>query len=197
MIYLRLIFEFFKTGLFTVGGGLATLPFLYEISNKTGWFSHTDIADMIAVSESTPGAIGINMSTYAGYTTGGVPGGILATLSLAAPSVIIILIIAHFLNKFQDSPYVKGAFYGLRPASIAMISAAGINVAKVALLDLSAFSETRRDPQDYGSLSLESGPPGNRDFYSAEVFPKAASGDFYRFVGSGGNPLSFCRSLNK
>ena len=91
MIYLRLIFEFFKTGLFTVGGGLATLPFLYEISNKTGWFSHTDIADMIAVSESTPGAIGINMSTYAGYTTGGVPGGILATLSLAAPSVIIIL----------------------------------------------------------------------------------------------------------
>ena len=144
MIYLRLIFEFFKTGLFTVGGGLATLPFLYEISNKTGWFSHTDIADMIAVSESTPGAIGINMSTYAGYTTGGVPGGILATLSLAAPSVIIILIIAHFLNKFQDSPYVKGAFYGLRPASIAMISAAGINVAKVALLYLGAFAETRK-----------------------------------------------------
>ena len=74
MIYLQLMFEFAKTGLFAVGGGLATLPFLYEISDKTHWFSHGDIADMIAISESTPGAIGINMSTYAGFKTAGVPG---------------------------------------------------------------------------------------------------------------------------
>lgn len=139
MTLLRLMFEFFKTGLFAVGGGLATLPFLYEISDKTGWFSHADIADMIAISESTPGAIGINMSTYAGFKTAGVPGGILATLSLAAPSLIIILIIAKFLNKFRDNPNVEGAFYGLRPASIAMITAAGINVAKVALVNIPAF----------------------------------------------------------
>ena len=83
MTLLRLMFEFFKTGLFSVGGGLATLPFLYEMSDKTGWFSHADIADMIAISESTPGAIGINMSTYAGFKTAGILGGILATLSLA------------------------------------------------------------------------------------------------------------------
>ena len=139
MTLLRLMFDFFKTGLFAVGGGLATLPFLYEISDKTGWFSHADIADMIAISESTPGAIGINMSTYAGFKTAGVPGGILATLSLAAPSLIIILIIAKFLNKFRDNPNVEGAFYGLRPASIAMITAAGINVAKVALVNIPAF----------------------------------------------------------
>ena len=139
MTLLRLMFEFFKTGLFAVGGGLATLPFLYEISDKTGWFSHADIADMIAISESTPGAIGIIMSTYAGFKTAGVPGGILATLSLAAPSLIIILIIAKFLNKFRDNPNVEGAFYGLRPASIAMITAAGINVAKVALVNIPAF----------------------------------------------------------
>lgn len=139
MTLLRLMFEFFKTGLFAVGGGLATLPFLYEISDKTGWFSHADIADMIAISESTPGAIGINMSTYAGFKTAGVPGGILATLSLAAPSLIIILIIAKFLNKFRDNPNVEGAFYGLRPASIAMITAAGLNVAKVALVNIPAF----------------------------------------------------------
>ena len=94
MTLLRLMFEFFKTGLFSVGGGLATLPFLYEMSDKTGWFSHADIADMIAISESTPGAIGINMSTYAGFQTAGVPGALLASLSLAAPSVVIILIIA-------------------------------------------------------------------------------------------------------
>ena len=139
MTLIRLMFEFFKTGLFAVGGGLATLPFLYEISDKTGWFSHADIADMIAVSESTPGAIGINMSTYAGFKTAGIPGGILATLSLAAPSLIIILIIAKFLNKFRDNPNVEGAFYGLRPASIAMITAAGLNVAKVALVNIPAF----------------------------------------------------------
>ena len=139
MTLLRLMLEFAKTGLFSVGGGLATLPFLYEMSNTTGWFSHADIADMIAVSESTPGAIGINMSTYAGFKTAGIPGGILASLALALPSVIVILIIAQFLHKFRNNRLVEGAFYGLRPASIAMITAAGLNVAKVALVDLNAF----------------------------------------------------------
>ncbi|MBQ8305678.1 MAG: chromate transporter [Blautia sp.] len=139
---LQLMFEFFKTGLFSVGGGLATLPFLYEMSDKTGWFSHADIANMIAVSESTPGPIGINMSTYAGYTTGGLAGGILASLALAAPSVIITLIIARFLKKFRDNPYVEGAFYGLRPASIAMITAAGVNVARIALVNIPAWQES-------------------------------------------------------
>ena len=139
MTLLRLILEFMKTGLFSVGGGLATLPFLYEMSDRTGWFSHADIADMIAVSESTPGAIGINMSTYAGFRTAGVPGGILASFGLALPSVVIILIIARFLHRFRENPLVEGAFYGLRPASIAMITAAGLNVAKVALVDLEAY----------------------------------------------------------
>ena len=146
MILLRLFFEFMKTGLFSVGGGLATLPFLYEMSNNTGWFSHADIADMIAVSESTPGAIGINMSTYAGFKTAGVVGGLVATFGLALPSVIIILIIARFLERFRDSKLVEGAFYGLRPASIAMITAAGLNVAKVALVNIPLFKST-------GSLS--------------------------------------------
>ena len=104
-VLLQLMFEFFKTGLFSVGGGLATLPFLYEMSDKTGWFTHADIADMIAISE----------------------------------SVIIILIIARFLKKFRENPNVEGAFYGLRPASIAMITAAGLNVAKVALVNISAY----------------------------------------------------------
>ena len=137
---LSLMAEFFKTGLFSVGGGLATLPFLYEMSaNHPSWFSHADVADMIAISESTPGAIGINMSTYAGFTTAGIPGGILATLGLALPSVIIILIIAKFLEKFRTNRLVEGAFYGLRPASLAMISVAGLNVARVALVNIPAF----------------------------------------------------------
>jgi chromate transporter len=144
MIYLQLFFEFFKTGLFSIGGGLATLPFLYEMSDKTHWFSHADIADMIAISESTPGAIGINMSTFAGFKTTGYPGGVLATLALATPSLIIILIISGFLQKFQASKHVQNALYGLRPASIAMITAAGLNVAKVALVNIDAYLASRR-----------------------------------------------------
>ena len=141
MTFLQLMLEFFKTGLFSVGGGLATLPFLYEMSNRhPDWFTHADVADMIAISESTPGAIGINMSTYAGFKTGGIPGGILASLALALPCVIIILVIARFLARFRQSRLVEGAFYGLRPASLAMISAAGLNVARIALVNMDALS---------------------------------------------------------
>ena len=141
MTILLLMYEFFKTGLFSVGGGLATLPFLYEMSGRhPEWFSPADIADMIAISESTPGAIGINMSTYAGFRTAGIPGGILASFALALPCVIIILIIARFLNRFRKNRLVEGAFYGLRPASIAMISAAGLNVARVALVNMDALA---------------------------------------------------------
>ena len=147
MIYLLLFINFFKTGLFSIGGGLATLPFLYEMSNRTHWFSTTDTADMIAISESTPGAIGINMSTYAGFKTAGYPGGVLATVALATPSLIIILIISGFLQKFKESRHVQNALYGLRPASIAMITAAGLNVAKVALINLDAF-QASHNPAD-------------------------------------------------
>lgn len=139
MILLRLFFEFFKVGLFSIGGGLATLPFLYNLSDTTLWFTHSDVTNMIAIAESTPGAIGINMSTYAGYLTAGIPGGVIGTLGLVTPSIIIILIIANLLKKFQDNAYVQSAFFGLRPASLAMIAAAGVSVVKVALVNIDAF----------------------------------------------------------
>ncbi len=139
MIYLQLFFEFFKAGLFAIGGGLATLPFLSDIADKTGWFTHGDLADMIAISESTPGPIGVNMATYAGFNTGGIPGAVIATLGLICPSIIIIIAIAKILDKFRKSPLVNHTFYGLRPASVALISAAGIMVVKMALLDMDAF----------------------------------------------------------
>lgn len=136
MLYLRMFFEFFKTGLFAVGGGMATIPFLYDMADSTGWFSYDDLANMVAVGESTPGPIGVNMATYVGFVTGmndcGIPGAILgavtATLGLITPSVIIILIIAAVLNSFRNNPYVERAFYGLRPASTGLIAAAGIGV---------------------------------------------------------------------
>lgn len=138
MLYLRLFYEFFKTGLFAIGGGLATLPFLNDMADRTGWFTRSQLADMLAVSESTPGPIGVNMATYVGYTTGNIPGALIATLGLITPSVIVILIVAAVLNAFRDSKYVNAAFYGLRPASTAMVAAAGIGVVLLALLDTSA-----------------------------------------------------------
>ena len=132
---LRLYFEFAKVGLFSVGGGLATLPFLYDLADRTAWFTHADVANMIAIAESTPGAIGINMATYAGYITAGVLGGFVATIGLISPAIIIIYVIARLLNKFMGNKYVESAFYGLRPASIALIAVAGLNVAKITLLN--------------------------------------------------------------
>lgn len=139
MIYLSLFFEFFKIGLFSVGGGLATIPFLYDLASRhPEWYTAQDVADMIAISESTPGPIGVNMATYAGYQTAGILGGIIATLGLIAPAIIIIFIVAKILNAFKDNKYVKGAFYGLRPASIGLILAALFGVVKIALINLDA-----------------------------------------------------------
>ncbi len=148
MLYLRLFYEFFKTGLFTIGGGMATVPFLYKMSDATGWFTHNDLANMIAVGESTPGPIGVNMATYVGFVTGmdfaGLPGailgGVVATVGLVTPSIIVILIIASFLKAFRNNKYVDYAFYGLRPASAGLIAAAGISVVQAALLFPDAFA---------------------------------------------------------
>lgn len=142
MIYLQLFLRFFKVGLFAVGGGMATLPFLYELSDTTAWFTYSQLADMIAVSESTPGPIGINMATFVGYTTAGVPGAVIASVGLAAPSLLIILLISGIYQAYRHNKYVDGAFYGLRPCSVALIAAAGVLVVKIALLNTEAFAVT-------------------------------------------------------
>lgn len=130
MILLRLFYEFFKVGLFSIGGGLATLPFLYDISDKTGWFTHADITNLIAISESTPGPIGVNAATYVGFLTDGLAGAVTATIGLIAPSIVIIILISRVLERFRDSRLVDDLFYGLRPASTGLIAAAGLLVVK-------------------------------------------------------------------
>lgn len=146
MIYLRLFWEFFKTGLFAIGGGMATVPFLQDIATKTGWYTSGQLADMIAVSESTPGPMGVNMATYVGFTVGsgtgslwgGIGGALIATVGLVMPSVICILVIAYFLDKFRTSRLVDNTLYGLRPASVALISAAGLEIMLYALFRMSS-----------------------------------------------------------
>lgn len=133
---LLLIIEFFKTGLFAVGGGLATIPFLKDMAETYGWFTDEMLSTMIAVSESTPGPIGINMATYVGFIQNGFIGGIVATLSLVAPSIIIICIIANFLQKFKSSKMVQEIFAGLKPAVVGFIAAACLDIFVSALLHL-------------------------------------------------------------
>lgn len=133
MILFTLFYEFFLIGLFSVGGGLATLPFLYTLSDRYGWFSRVELIDMIAVSESTPGPLGVNIATFAGYNTAGILGGIIATMGLVVPALIIILLIAKFLDKFKDSKVVQSAFYGIRPAVAALIFTSAWGIVKETL----------------------------------------------------------------
>ena len=128
-ILIEMFLRFFSCGLFAVGGGLATLPFLYSISEQTGWYTYDDISNMIAISESTPGPLGVNMATYAGYNAGfgelgvlgGILGGITATMGLVTPSIIVIILVAGFLKAFKENEYVKGAFSGIRPVVTALV----------------------------------------------------------------------------
>lgn len=156
MTFLILFLEFFKIGLFAIGGGLATLPFLYELAGKYPWFDEAMLGNMIAISQSTPGPIGINMATYAGFNAGGILGGIIATVGLVTPSVLIIIMVAHVLNKFKESQVVQSVFYALRPAVTGLIAVAGFAVFKISVLSLDRFVQTKSffDLFNYKALIL-------------------------------------------
>ena len=142
MIYLQLFWEFLKIGLFAVGGGMATLPFLQDLAEKTGWYSQSLITDMIAISESTPGPIGINMATYVGCNVAGFLGGVVATMGEILPAIVIVVTVSRYLEKFRGSKLVDAAFYGLRPAVTGLIAAAGISVVKVAMFHFDLYRQT-------------------------------------------------------
>lgn len=133
MIFLTLFLEFFKIGLFSVGGGLAMIPFLMELAGKYDWLTHEMLTDMIAVSEATPGPIGINLATYSGFAAAGVPGALVASFSIVLPSFITISIIAKVLQKFRQNPLVDSVFSGIRPVVTGLIAAAGMSVLKVSI----------------------------------------------------------------
>ncbi len=129
-----LFFEFFKIGLFAVGGGLATLPFLNKLVEKYDWFTAGDLANVIAVSESTPGPLGINMATYTGFTGSGILGGIVTSVGIVIPSFIVIILIARVLEKFNENRYVQTAFMGLRASVVGLIAAAVLGIMEISFL---------------------------------------------------------------
>ena len=133
MIYLTLFYEFFKVGLFSIGGRVATIPFYMELADKYDWLTTQMLTDMIAVSESTPGPIGINLATYAGFRAAGIPGALVATFSEVLPSFIILVLIAKALERYKENALVSSTFSGIRPAVAGLIAAAGWSVMRVAL----------------------------------------------------------------
>ena len=149
MIYLELFYEFFLIGLFTFGGGYAMIPLVRETVVNNGWLTLEEFYSFIGVCESTPGPIAVNMATYVGYQTGdafgvagGIFGGVVATLGLITPSIIVIVIVSKMLKRFKDSKYVEYAFYGLRAASIGLVAAACLSVARIAFWNGEIMAET-------------------------------------------------------
>lgn len=140
--YIKLYFIFFKVGLFTIGGGLAAIPLLQEEVLSRSWLSLASFSDMIAVSESTPGPIGVNVATYVGYSQMGIVGSVVATIGLVSPSVIIIMLIARFVMHYRDNKIVDSIFVGLRPAVTGLILSAAFSVALITLVDIDLFKET-------------------------------------------------------
>jgi chromate transporter len=132
--------EFFKIGIFAVGGGLATLPFLFQMADnrfmfiqQTGWLDREMIGNFLAIAQCSPGAVGVNMAAQTGFQYGGVPGGILAALGLISPAIIIISVVSRALKSFKENKVIVSIFSGLRPAAAGILCAAGFSVWKLAL----------------------------------------------------------------
>lgn len=128
MIYLNLFLQFFHIGVFSFGGGYATLPFLFDISEKFGWYTLDELNNMLAVASITPGPVGINMATFAGFKTAGIFGSLLATGAIIIPTIIFVIIISKFLNRFCENIYVKSVISVLKPLGCGLLTAVGVNL---------------------------------------------------------------------
>ncbi len=166
MIYLQLFLEFFHIGLFSFGGGYATIPFLYHIAETREWYTAQQLTDMIAVSSITPGPVGVNVATFAGYTTSGILGSVIATASVVLPSLIIVIIVSKLLEQFKHNEYVKSIIYCLKPAGCGLLAAVGVNmfisgfnlIGLVLFLILFAMSlKKKHDPLVYLGISAAAG----------------------------------------
>ena len=162
-LFIQLFLQFFHVGVFSFGGGYATLPFLYDIAEKYHWYSAKQLTDMLAISSITPGPIGVNVATFAGFATSGILGSLIATTAIILPSYIIVTIVYKVLDKFRTNRNVKGAIRGLKPAGCAILSAVGIkllftsNLHLLGILILVAFVvaslKQKHDPLFYLGIS--------------------------------------------
>ena len=162
MIFLELFLTFFKIGAFTIGGGYAMLPLIQQEVLNHGWIDMESLVNFIAVAESTPGPVAINMATYVGAVVAGnayggawgVLGSAVATLGTVMPSFIIILIVAKFYQKFQQSFAVKGWMSGLKPCVVGLIGAAVLSIGGSVLFPAGLTLAVFTDVSLYVSLGI-------------------------------------------
>lgn len=167
LIYFQLFLEFFRIGLFSFGGGYATLPFLYHISDVYHWYTPKQLSDMLAISSITPGPVGVNVATFAGFTTSGILGSLIATTSVILPSYILVIIISKLLEKFKQNKKVQAAIYGLKPAGCGLLTAVALNIFKdnvksflalvIFVVLLVMTFKQKRDPLFYLGISAIAG----------------------------------------
>lgn len=163
MIYLLLAYEFFKIGLFSFGGGYATIPFLYQLSETYGWYSLQELSQMTAVAAMTPGPVGINVATYAGLKTTGILGSLSATIFEMLPSFILVILVSKILKNFSENFYVKSAVETLKPVSCALLLFVSIGLLKPHIFEIKALIllgillvlsiKTKKDPIFYMLIS--------------------------------------------
>ena len=163
MIYVELALEFFKIGLFSFGGGYATIPFLYHISEEFGWYTIQELSQMTAVASITPGPVGINVATYAGLKTTGILGALTATISEMLPSLVLVILVSKLLKKFSDNFYVKSALECLKPISCALLASVAIGLLKPEVYNIKSMTllgvllilswKTKKDPIFYMLIS--------------------------------------------
>lgn len=127
-LYLQLFVQFFHVGVFSFGGGYATLPFLYDIAEKFHWYSSKQLTDMLAIASITPGPVGVNVATFAGFSTSGILGSLIATTAVILPSFIIVTIVSKVLDKFKTNRNVQGAIRGIKAAGCALLTSVGIKL---------------------------------------------------------------------
>lgn len=163
MIYALLFIEFFKIGLFSFGGGYATIPFLYHISQVYNWYTIQDLTQMVALASITPGPIGINVATFAGLKTSGILGALIATSSEMLPSLFLVIIFAKLLKKYSENFYVKSIIEALKPISCALLVSVAIGLIKPEINNIKSMIllgillllswKTKKDPLFYISFS--------------------------------------------
>lgn len=141
MIYLHLFTEFFKIGAFSFGGGMPMLPLIFQSVRDFGMMSSQDFADLVALSQVTPGPIAVNAATFVGFNYAGISGAAVATFGVCLPAFVIMMLVMKFLDKFKSSKVIEGALYGIRPVTIGLIGAAGVFVADSVLVKGELFSQ--------------------------------------------------------
>lgn len=158
-LYLQLFLQFFHIGVFSFGGGYATLPFLYRISEEFHWYSISQLTNMLALSSVTPGPIGINMATFTGFSTSGITGSLIATTAIILPSIIFVIIVSKIIDKFRDNPYIKNITKTLKAVGCALLTSVLLklllssNLGLIGVIILSVFIITsfinKKDPLFY------------------------------------------------